>query len=488
MPGRDLSAELYGTQPAPAAVAPASTAGRDLSAELYGAPQPSMMDSIKQGATNLGAGLVRGAGSIGATLLWPIDKAQDMIAGDRDPGITGLVTGKQPLSRNEERRQAIDSGLSYLVGSDPNSLLYKAGKLGGEVAGTAGVGGVLANGARAAGMSPELVASLASGGMRTGGTTGLASAGVRAVGGGAAGLAAGGMINPADALGGGLVGAVLPGFLKGMGAAGNMVGQASNNTARSLMQSALKPTIKQLQTGDAATAVDTLLKYGITPNQAGVERLQGMIGDLNNQVAGKIANSSAVIDKNSVLNRLDPVRQMFSSQVSPTSDLNAIQGVADDFMGHPNYPGATMPVQDAQAMKQGTYQVLAKKYGQIGSADTEAQKGLARGLKEEIANAVPEVAGLNAAESKMITTLKVTERRALMELNKNPMGLASLAKNPLGWAAFMADKSATFKALAARMVNGTGGAAGYAAPALESGFSNPLLRAGALDSVSSSEQ
>jgi hypothetical protein len=32
-------------------------------------PEPSMMDSVKQGAGNAVAGLVRGAGSIGATLL-----------------------------------------------------------------------------------------------------------------------------------------------------------------------------------------------------------------------------------------------------------------------------------------------------------------------------------------------------------------------------------------------------------------------------------
>lgn len=112
-----------------------------------------------------------------------------------------------------------------------------------------------------------------------------------------------------------------------------------------------------------------------------------------------------------------------------------------------------LPVQTAQEMKQGTYKILSKKYGQLGSADVESQKGLARGLKEGIAEAVPEVAGLNAQESKLITTLNVVEKKALIDANKNPMGLALLAHNPAGWAAFIADRSATFKALAARMVN-----------------------------------
>ena len=46
-----------------------------------------------------------------------------------------------------------------------------------------------------------------------------------------------------------------------------------------------------------------------------------------------------------------------------------------------------------------------------------------------------------------------------MEMNKNPLGLASLAAHPVSFLAFMADKSALFKSLAARMVNATGQAA-----------------------------
>ncbi len=88
----------------------------------------------------------------------------------------------------------------------------------------------------------------------------------------------------------------------------------------------------------------------------------------------------------------------------------------------------------------------------MGTADVEAQKGLARGLKEGIAQAEPRVSALNAQESALIRTLGVAERRAMMDLNKNPMGLSLLAQNPAAWAAFMADKSALFKSLAARAV------------------------------------
>jgi hypothetical protein len=466
---RKLAAYIQSLPAEPPAAAPAQPA-----------EQSGVLGSIKKGAVNLAAGAVRGAGSIGATILAPVDMISDAMDGK------GLS-----LDSNRKRRADIDSGLTYLVGSDPDSLAYKTGKLGGEVAGTAGVGGALANGLRAAAPAAgptlqTLANSIATGGMRTGGSASrLADIAMRATGGAATGAASTAMINPEDTGVGAVVGGVLPGALKASGAVGNKLEQLARNGAESLMQSAIKPTLKQLANGDAAVAVKTLLDYGINPTKAGVEKLRGLIDDLNTEVADKIANSTATIPKSSVLQRLADVKTAFGNQVSPTADLAAIDRVGDDFLAHPLYPGADLPVQAAQELKQGTYRTLSKKYGQMGGAETEAQKGLARGLKEEISNAVPEVAGLNAEEAKLIRTLKVSERRALMDLNKNPTGLASLAKNPVGMAAFLADRSALFKSMVARMVHGPAASiAGGAAPALESGFSNPLIRSGGVEAVS----
>lgn len=466
--------------PATQAAAPAqSSSGSFLGAfdrALSSAPQqPQLSQAAPVSPNNVAgraaAGAALGVADIGNTVL---------------NGLAYLPGKIIPAVAQWNRTRNAD--FDALTEANKDSTAFKLGRVAGNVAATAPVGGALGAGAEVAGAGNSLVAALTSGGMRVGGATGARALGLRAVGGAATGAASAGLIDPSNAGTGAVIGAALPGAVKLSGIAGDAVAQGSNALARRLMQSAVKPTIKQLKTGDAATAVNALLDYGISPNEAGVNKLRGLIDGLNSQVADKIQNSNAVIDKNAVVGRLNDVRQMFGSQVSPTADLNAIQGVADDFMSHPNYPGATIPVQDAQAMKQGTYQVLAKKYGQMGSADTEAQKGLARGLKEEIAGAVPEVAGLNAEESRLLTTLSVTERRALMEMNKNPMGLASLAKNPLGWAAFMADRSASFKALAARMVNTSGSMGSSLTPALESGLSNPLLRGGAVQLPAPSSQ
>jgi hypothetical protein len=364
------------------------------------------------------------------------------------------------------------------MGADPKSVQFQAGKIGAEVAGSMGAGGAVANGVRLIPRAAPLAQSIASGGFTTGMAPSTANWGVRLAGGGINGGAMAGLSDPAQSLTGVGLGAALPGVAGVAGYAGNALRGGMEEASRRLMQSAIKPTIKQLKSGDADTAVNVLLEKGISPNQAGVNRLRGMVDDIDTEIGSRIAGSTARIDKQSVLNRLADTQRQFANQVSPTADLAAIRGVGDDFLAHPSapLPQTSIPIQQAQDLKRGTYQVLSKKYGQVGAADVEAQKALARGLKEEIAGAVPEIAGLNAELSKLITTLDVAERRALMEMNKNPMGLAALAQSPASWAAFMADRSGAFKALAARMVNSASGGAGSAVGMLGNSAANPLVR------------
>lgn len=173
---------------------------------------PEVKEPAKPGMlANLAGGLVRGAGSIGATLLAPVDAAA------RAVGIQNDFIGR------DDRRAGMDAGLQSM-GADPSSLAFKAGKLGGEIAGTAGVGGVLAKGAQAVGAAAPVVQALATGGMRAGGATGLPNALARAAGGAAVGGASAGLVDPADAGAGAAIGAALPGVMQIAGKAGAALG------------------------------------------------------------------------------------------------------------------------------------------------------------------------------------------------------------------------------------------------------------------------
>jgi len=183
-------------------------------------PKTSLMQDIKQGAGNFGAGLMRGAGSIGATILAPIDMAKDAMDGK------GLS-----LESNRQRRADMDSGLQEM-GAETDSLMYKGGKLAGEVAGTAGAGGVAANvltkvAPRVASAAPALVDALRTGGMSANGATGAAGVAARATGGAINGAVSAGMVNPEDAGTGALIGGALPGVVQLAGKAGTAIGNSS---------------------------------------------------------------------------------------------------------------------------------------------------------------------------------------------------------------------------------------------------------------------
>lgn len=238
------------------------------------------------------------------------------------------------------------------------------------------------------------------------------------------------------------------------GEAAKAASPAFRKGAEELMQSAIKPTIKQLKTGDAAQAISTMLDEGVSVTRGGMEKLRGKIDELNNQIKSSISNSRASVKKSSVVKGLQDTIDKFKNQVTPQSDIGAIKQAWDDFINHPMLQnGDLIPVQLAQKLKQGTYKALSGKYGEVGSASTEAQKTLARGLKEGVAQAVPKVRALNAEESKLINALNVGERRVLLDANKNPAGLGWLTVNPEKFAAWMADRSPLFKSLVARMLN-----------------------------------
>lgn len=260
----------------------------------------------------------------------------------------------------------------------------------------------------------------------------------------------------------------IPNFL---GAAGGGPGAtAAKSGARDMMQSALKPSQKALQTGKADQAITTMLDQGVNVSKGGAEKLRAMVDDKNSAISKLIENSPEVIDKKAVAGYLDDSIKRFEKQVNPLDDVAAIQKAWDEFLVvHPD----KIPVKQAQELKQGTYRSLGdKSYGEVKGASVEAQKTLARGLKEEIAKAVPEVRKLNAEESQMLNALSLVEKRVLMEANKNPAGLGWLTTSPSKMAAFMADRSGLFKSIVARMLNAGGDVAPKVLPPLGYGVTS----------------
>lgn len=254
--------------------------------------------------------------------------------------------------------------------------------------------------------------------------------------------------------------------------------EIGKDVGRRVMQSAVKPYVGDLRSGKAARAIETMLEEGYSPTRGSVEKMRAAIDDLNTEISQAIANSPATVNKAEVLRSLRPQLNKFKNQVNPSADVAAIRAAADEFFNHPDLQGTNViPVQKAQELKQGTYRVLGEKaYGELKSAQTEAQKTLARGLKEEIAKSVPEVAPLNARESALLNAARIAETRALMHGNKNLGGLAWLAKEPAAAIGFLADRSAPTMALGARGIYSL-------SDMLQAAGNDPLIKAGVLEMI-----
>ena len=229
------------------------------------------------------------------------------------------------------------------------------------------------------------------------------------------------------------------------------------------MTSAVKPDIKDFNSGNAQRAIQTMLEEGINPTMQrtifgrGLDTAQKKIDDLNSQIKLMIANSTGNVSKMDILNALDSYAQQAGKQLASDADLDAIKTVRNQIVANKEIPTNYIPVQTAQELKQGTYRAVGERaYGQETSAAKEAQKVGAKALKEGVARAVPEVAPLNKQESDLINMLNVVERKAYAALKNNPGGLATIAPDSLRAIATMADRSAPLKALIGRMLYSTG--------------------------------
>ena len=167
--------------------------------------------ALGRAVLNAGAGAIRGAGSIGATLLTPWD----------------MVAGNTKSIGNPERRQAMTDALQSM-GADPESLAFQGGKGLTEVAGTLGVGGGLARGAAmlpGAGRIAPLIDAIGSAGFKAGGAIGLGGLAARTAGGAITGGASAGVVDPGQAGMGAAIGGAMPGAAQVAGTVGRKVGQ-----------------------------------------------------------------------------------------------------------------------------------------------------------------------------------------------------------------------------------------------------------------------
>ena len=136
---------------------------------------------------------------------------------------------------------------------------------------------------------------------------------------------------------------------------------------------------------------------------------------------------------------------------TPATDLKAIREVEDEFLK--TYP-SLIPIKEAHNLKKGTYAVLGDKAytGELKSADLEAQKALAGGLRAETEKGAPAIVPINKEQSDLINAVKAAISRDAIAGRKDPLSLGALASHPIAAIAFMANRSEIVKSLLARAI------------------------------------
>lgn len=172
------------------------------------------------------------------------------------------------------------------------------------------------------------------------------------------------------------------------------------------LQRGLKPSEKP---NVGRRLAQTGLEHQIPVSEQGVAQLKALIDDLEAKIDVQAANATArgvTVDKFKVASRLNETTKKFGRQATPQDDLAAISEKGNQFL---EAQPAQMAADVAQDIKKGTYQQLKGKYGKAGTAQIEAEKALARGIKEELARQVPEIADLTAQQAKLLQLDKVLE-------------------------------------------------------------------------------
>jgi hypothetical protein len=196
-------------------------------------------------------------------------------------------------------------------------------------------------------------------------------------------------------------------------------------TPERLYESSLKPSTT-IPAPKRAAIVQTGLENQIPVSASGAEKLSNLVDDLNSKIKQTIDQGNqqgATVNKFSVASRLGNTAQKFATQVTPVSDLSNISEAGNEFLAtHPN----EIPASDAQALKIGTYQQLkSAAYGTLKSSTIEAQKALARGIKEELVTQFPELKDLNAQESQLLNLDPVLERAVNRISNHQMIGIGT---------------------------------------------------------------
>ncbi len=196
--------------------------------------------------------------------------------------------------------------------------------------------------------------------------------------------------------------------------------------------SAIKPGIrKKLSITKREAAMEAGIKEGILPTTGGLDKLGGKIDVIENQIDSVLQrgiNSGTPIKTLDIADSLDTLIDAYHKSGMPPESYQGIENVRNKVLAQGNY----MTPQEAQVFKQNTYKFIRKHYGELSNATIEAQKTVARTVKDKIAKQYPEVDILNKKVGPMIQLEDEIQRAVKRIQNRDLIGIGLPIKTMAG--------------------------------------------------------
>lgn len=246
----------------------------------------------------------------------------------------------------------------------------------------------------------------------------------------------------------------IPAFSGMLGVGPQFTPKPLQDTAKTLLQSAVKPGMQARNSGQWDKAAKTMLEKQIPATQAGIEATQIKVSGLEDKIQGILESSPAKIDPYKAADNIKTAVKDVSFNLDQAKNLRDIEKVYDKFVSHPAIKDmGDISVATANKLKQAFYRELQDKSYVPGAnltAAAKSEKALAAGLREQVGSAEPAIVPSLKEQSELINVLKVAGPQVAREGNKNPVGLGWLSPSMQRTALWMLDRYPWFKSFAAQ--------------------------------------
>jgi hypothetical protein len=338
---------------------------------------PAERSYLGQMGRNVAGGVVEGLGNIGSTVLRVAGEAERLggtLLG-LPPFLSELGVADRTPEESARRRALIEQFATERLGAEPSAIGRTVGKIGTEIAGTAGVGPLLSLGTPA--RFPNVARALETGGF--GGGQGAGAIIPRVLGGATVGGASAAVVNPADLTTGMAFGAGAP-FVMGLATKliGKGIGAAADATtgggiAESRARNMLVQSIGEQNMPNAMAALRIARPEGI-PDEA-------LVG-VSRPAFISLVDLAAKRDPDSTINALRDLQQedMFNELARIAGGFTQTEAKATREATKLNLRGMTAPMRKEALASAG----LAGRYAPGLETDVSRFQGAAAGKVEDV--------------------------------------------------------------------------------------------------------